>query len=125
MAKKVRSTGNLGTRLPTAPRPAVQAAQEALGAAQGGNGPTASTAPAAASPAAARKTRVAKPRVNRRDFKYAVFVGKAPRVAAWCKTEAEVAAFLSTVKPSRLACVDVGVMQPVAVKIEAQIGKLG
>jgi len=125
MAKKVRGG--------TVPRPAVQAAQTVV---SGGNGPTpgaggvggvgdaGSAGAGGASAAAAAAGPGRKPRLNRRDFKFAVFVGKSPKVAAWCRTEAEVAAFLATVRPNRLVAVDVGVLRPVAVKVSAQIEKL-
>jgi hypothetical protein len=77
----------------------------------------ASAAPAAtAAPAASNKK---KSRVNRSEFKYAVWVGNGVRPHSFCKTKEEVNGVLTTVKSSKLSNVTVGTLQQVATKVSA------
>ena len=75
------------------------------------------SAPAAAAPAAGGPKK--RQRVNRAEFKWAVWVGNGRSPKLFAKNKDEVTEFLKGVKPSALNNVTVGELKQVAVKVAA------
>jgi ribosomal protein L25 (general stress protein Ctc) len=83
----------------------------------------AAAAPAAQAPAAGgrkgKRGSGPKPRLNRAEFSYAVWVGGGRTPKTFCKTKDEVTKFLSTVDTKLLTNVTVGKIEQIKVKVSA------